>query len=610
MVKLMLTRTALVLLLIVFVAPWYTAAAQSPAVTHPQSAETPDADGQASPTAVLTATWQGGGQTSGSSRSGSSPPSSAVASPTVPLAPQSPTFGPIVFCDNVAANGAPINPREHFPAGTTAVTVRFTYDGAWDGMSWGQLWMRDGQVATSALTEVWDEGLSGWAAYIYEEDDGAPLSGKYDLTLFIQGTPVQHATFYVDAPSDAAPASSARLGPIVFCQDVSDAGEPINPTDYFPEGAKAVWAYFTYENMEPGQRWGRYWQLNGEEYINATGQSWEDGRFGWTSYAIEDANGLPAGEYTLTLYIGDQPVQEASVRLGEYSSPRQGHFGEITFAAGMTEDREPVSPSRRFDFGVDRVYAIFPYYDMCSDQVWAADWTANGEPTSDTGDVTWGEGPAEGVTYLFLEAPEGQVLAAGDYRLNLYLDAELVRSASFAVNDPPTPVPPARPEDIMDADLLPAWYRLASCPHPTIQELAQVTLKYHIPIRFGDVGQANATYRYNGEACNSDPGEVYVSRTAWNELSWEEVASKIGHELWHATQLLEGGYSCDCTVQKEVEAKVVELYVLRCLGRDDILVDKWGGAWDWDNSGHGKFDQGKLWRALEEAYSHCAKYEP
>lgn len=269
MIRLMLRRVVLVVLLVALGAPWYTAA-QPPAILPEEGPDFPVVNGgQASPTPVSTAAWQGAVQTGGNSSSGSSPPVSPVAGPTAPPAPQSPTFGPIVFCDNVAADGAPINPREHFPAGTTAVAARFTYEGAWDGMSWGQLWMRDGQATTAALTEIWSEGPSGWTAYIYEEDDGAPLSGKYDLTLFIQGAPVQHRTFYVDAPVDTASVGSARLGSIVFCEDVSEAGEPINPTNYFPDGAKAVWAYFTYENMQPGQTWGRYWQLNGEEYINA-----------------------------------------------------------------------------------------------------------------------------------------------------------------------------------------------------------------------------------------------------------------------------------------------------------------------------------------------------
>ncbi len=597
----------LAILVILLAMPWYTIAAPCPVVLQ-QAPETPGfSGGEVKPAPAPTLSTQPGGQSGGSSSSDAAPRAAPTGTPSATQV--SPTFGPIVFCDDVAADGTPINPRNDFPAGTKVVTAWFTYQGMRDGMPWGQLWMRDGKVALEAMDETWTNDPTNWAAYYYEEDEGVPLSGEYTLTLFIEGAPVQHASFTVDAPSGEQHTSS-RLGSIVFCEDVSDSGQPINPTDYFPEGAKSVWAYFTYENMEPGQTWGRYWRLNGEEYIDATGQEWEDGRTGWTSYSIADKNGLPAGDYTLTLYVGDQPVQEASLRLEEYAGPTQGYFGEITFSKGMTEEREPIGSSRRFDFGESHVYAIFPYHDMDADQVWAAEWVHDGEIIHQTGDVVWGEGPSEGITYLTLDASEGKVLVPGEYGLNLYMDGELARGATFIVNERPTPEPPSRPEDIMDPDLLPAWHRLASCPHPTIQELAQVTLNYHIPIRFGDVGQANASYLYNGDACNTQPGRVDVSLAAWNELSWEEVASKIAHELWHATQLLEGGYSCGCTVQKEFEAKTVELYVLRCLGREDILVNKWGGAWDWDDSGHGTFDRGKLWRALKEAYSHCDEYEP
>lgn len=75
---------------------------------------------------------------------------------------------------------------ETFPAGTKKVNALFTYENMKDGMPWGQLWTRDGEVYMEAADSVWAEGASGWTAY-YVEDE--PLAGEFTLTLFINGAP-------------------------------------------------------------------------------------------------------------------------------------------------------------------------------------------------------------------------------------------------------------------------------------------------------------------------------------------------------------------------------------------------------------------------------------
>ena len=134
-------------------------------------------------------------------------------------------------------DGKAVNPTDHFPGGTTSVTALFTYEGMSDGMSWGQLWMKDGEVYDEDTSAVWDEGPEGWTGYYIEEDDGSPLSGEFTLTLFIDDVPVQEAAFQVDPLGTGEDAHAPRLGSIVFCEDFTEDGQPVNPMDYFPEGA-------------------------------------------------------------------------------------------------------------------------------------------------------------------------------------------------------------------------------------------------------------------------------------------------------------------------------------------------------------------------------------
>ncbi len=429
-----------------------------------------------------------------------------------------------------------------------------------------------------------------------------PLAGEFILTLFINGALAQQGSFKVETgPAPTGKKPPAEIGEILFCEDVTDDGEPVNPSDVFPKGAQTIWAYFTYKNMFQGQSWGRAWELNGEPYVDATNLIWEGDRDSWAAYSIREDKGLPSGEYRLKIYLGDKVAREASVTV-EGPVGGQGVFGPITFAPEITDDRKPVGPATSFDFGVERMYGIWDYYDVGWDQRWSSEWMWNGEVVAEGSESEW-QGQPDGTTYLQLVVGEGKVLDVGEYALNLYLDGELAQSNTFVVNEPPRKTL----EELVDPAILPVWYRLASVPLPEYATIPGMVEKWQIPIVFGDdIGDAFAAYRFNRDNCNTQPGKVIVSSKLWNNYSWDEITATMGHELYHAYQMLERGYSCGCTQEKEVEALIVELGTLRYLGRDDILDAKWAGAWD----SSGQFSLAIVWEAISGAYSSCPKYEP
>ena len=67
--------------------------------------------------------------------------------------------------------------------------------------------------------------------------------------------------------------------------------------------------------MKKGQLWGRIWTHNGQEYINVMGELWDDLEAGWVAYSIGGSYDLEPGEYELTLFIGDQPVQRSAFQI-------------------------------------------------------------------------------------------------------------------------------------------------------------------------------------------------------------------------------------------------------------------------------------------------------
>lgn len=124
--------------------------------------------------------------------------------------------------------------------------------------------------------------------------------------------------------------SESGFSKIIFCEEVTDDGKPVNPSITFPKGIKKVWAFFEYWGMKSGEPWGRYWEFNGEPYIDSKGESWEEGESGWLAYSIEGDPELGVGEYRLSLFMGSEVVQTGYFRVvevneGEYTPTSTPH---------------------------------------------------------------------------------------------------------------------------------------------------------------------------------------------------------------------------------------------------------------------------------------------
>jgi len=408
--------------------------------------------------------------------------------------------------------------------------------------------------------------------------------------------------------------SQGNISAIVFCEDVTDEGECINQGEHFSAGITTIWAYFTYENMQDGQSWGRLWEHDGDVYVESLDEAWEDGESGWLAYSISEDIPL-SGHFTFTIYLEDQPVQSASFTVDPPEESTLGGFpafGPIQFASGVTDDVVPVGAATSFTAGTSEVYAIFPFINMRDGQAWRREWLYNGAITAER-DLEWEEGQ-DGITYASLIDDEG--LDTGSYALNLYIEGQLVRSAGFEVVgalEETTGGEPLSAEELIDPDLMPAWDMLVNSDVDLLSQLADLVLSFQIEVRMDDSLESgvDAVYRYDEDTCTitesaaRTPGSVLVSQEAWNEQSWEEVASSIAHELTHAYQHLQTGYRCGgCSIQKEYEAFFVTIYALEELGRWDIVQDKYGSLVDDEGNIYGD----TLWEVLQETYSECPEY--
>ncbi len=106
-------------------------------------------------------------------------------------------------------------------------------------------------------------------------------------------------------------------------------------------------------------------------------------------------------------------------------------FESIIFAQGF-ENLEPVDAALTFAAGVNEIHAIFDYRGMSSTDAWTRIWYLDGQKVSEN-TSPW-EAEAEGIYHLTLDN-HGQALPAGNWRLELYVNNELLQIGGFTISD-------------------------------------------------------------------------------------------------------------------------------------------------------------------------------
>ncbi len=113
------------------------------------------------------------------------------------------------------------------------------------------------------------------------------------------------------------------------------------------------------------------------------------------------------------------------------TSPVTPSIGEITFALDATEDDyEPVEPGITFEEGITEIHAIFDYEGMSDAYVWERVWYLNGDEILRNA-ADWA-GEERGRFDYFIDA-DGEPLFPGRWRLELYVEDQLLASGSFTI---------------------------------------------------------------------------------------------------------------------------------------------------------------------------------
>ena len=110
-------------------------------------------------------------------------------------------------------------------------------------------------------------------------------------------------------------------------------------------------------------------------------------------------------------------------------APASVQMGPIAFTTQISDRREPISPTTVFSDAVSQVYAAFPYNGMRNGLTWTHIWYFDDVEFS-RGEETWEWGSTDR-SYVFTK-----LVGSGDYRLELFVNDDLVASGAFTVRGP------------------------------------------------------------------------------------------------------------------------------------------------------------------------------
>ncbi len=133
---------------------------------------------------------------------------------------------------------------------------------------------------------------------------------------------------------------------------------------------------------------------------------------------------------TLEPSVTSTPVPPSPTPSGTaVSAPDSVKMGPIAFAPQVTDRREPISPTTVFSDTLSRVYASFTYSGMRNGLAWTQVWYFNGaEFSRDEGSWEWGSTDR---SFVFTK-----LVGPGDYRLELYVNDDLLSGGEFTVRGP------------------------------------------------------------------------------------------------------------------------------------------------------------------------------
>jgi serine protease Do len=269
------------------------------------------------------------------------------------------------------------------------------------------------------------------------QDDCVPIGGFINALrpVKLADPLIQRATLNLPDPGEKStagggqPTGQAKFSGLFFSPGLNEFNQPTSVISSLPSGARSLYLFFDYENLSQGATMEMKVFINGREVpdwgLPAGPWGGEEQGVWWIGW--DDAD-FADGTYRLVLYVDGAEQAEAQIEIG---GPVQNgpQFSNVVLSLDKTAAGAAGEPAVLFPAGIKTLYAFFDYQNMSSNLQWTRSWLVDGQ-VSVSKDEQW-SGSRSGSYSLELDSQNG--LAAGAYRVNLYIGGELAAMSNFWV---------------------------------------------------------------------------------------------------------------------------------------------------------------------------------
>ncbi len=254
---------------------------------------------------------------------------------------------------------------------------------------------------------------------------GSDVTGK--LSLVRMGNVARR--FFSTATIETGPGTGPRIQNIQFGESINRKNQVLEAATNFPAGITDLYAAYEFSDFVDGTAFEVNWYLDGEGIANDI-YAWDEGPSGASMALIYNDDGLDAGFYEVELVYDGRALARSGASVGqEQAAPAGGSFGAIAFSEDTNAENQPVRAGDTFA-DITEVYATFDYAGMRDGADWETRWSYEGGVVAGSKQA-W-DGGAAG-RYSVSLSNSGDLLPAGDYRLELYLGDRLAQGAGFVV---------------------------------------------------------------------------------------------------------------------------------------------------------------------------------
>lgn len=231
------------------------------------------------------------------------------------------------------------------------------------------------------------------------------------------------------APGGDGPTGAPEFSNFFFSSEVSEFKQPSGIVSSLPSGARSLYLFFDYENLDKSMILEMKVFINGSEAPEwgLPAGPWNGGQqglwwIGWSDADFQD------GVYRLVPYVDGAKMGEAQIEIGgaETGEPR---FENLTLSLNKTTQDEPREATVLLPAGTREFYGFVDYENMTDGNEWTRSLFVDGKWLGTK--TAWWEGGRRGSYWFSVTSTDG--LAPGAYRLVLAVKDELVALTDFWV---------------------------------------------------------------------------------------------------------------------------------------------------------------------------------